>query len=77
MGVREGGYVTFLSFIGIGREEALAFGVLWTALLFAAGLFGGLVLLVSPEARFSFQRAETMANRSSIAIPGLRKTTDG
>jgi len=78
LGVREGGYVAFLALVGVGKEEALAFGLLWTALLFAAGLFGGLVLLVSPEARFSFHRAETIANRSSaVPIGELRKTMDG
>jgi uncharacterized membrane protein YbhN (UPF0104 family) len=78
LGVREGGYVAFLALVGIGKEEALAFSLLWTALLFAAGLFGGLVLLVSSEARFSFQRAGTMANQSSaVPIGELRKTMDG
>jgi len=78
LGVREGGYVAFLALVGVGKEEALAFGLLWTALLFAAGLFGGLVLLLSPEARFSFHRAEIMANRSSaVPIGELRKTMDG
>ena len=54
-GVREGGYVVFLAFIGIGRNEAVAFGLLWTALVFGAGLVGGLILLVSPAIRLSLQ----------------------
>jgi uncharacterized membrane protein YbhN (UPF0104 family) len=54
-GVREGGYVVFLALIGIGKNEAVAFGLLWTALVFGAGLVGGLVLLVSPATRLSLQ----------------------
>jgi hypothetical protein len=54
-GVREGGYVVFLAFIGTGRNEAVAFGLLWTALVFGAGLVGGLILLVSPAIRLSLQ----------------------
>ena len=30
LGVREGGFVFFLSFIGIAQDEALAFSLLWT-----------------------------------------------
>lgn len=55
VGVREGGYVVFLALIGIGKNEAVAFGLLWTALVFGAGLVGGLVLLVSPATRLSLQ----------------------
>ncbi|HKA56642.1 MAG TPA: lysylphosphatidylglycerol synthase transmembrane domain-containing protein [Candidatus Binatia bacterium] len=55
VGVREGGYVVFLAFIGIDRNEAVAFGLLWTALVFGSGLVGGLVLLVSPATRLSLQ----------------------
>lgn len=54
-GVREGGYVVFLAFIGIDQNEAVAFGLLWTALVFGAGLVGGLLLLVSPAIRLSLQ----------------------
>lgn len=56
LGVREGGFVFFLSFIGIARDEALAFSLLWTGLLFSAGLVGGLVLFLSPETRGTFQQ---------------------
>ena len=55
VGVREGAYVVFLALIGIGKNEAVAFGLLWTALVFGAGLVGGLVLLVSPAVRLSLQ----------------------
>ena len=63
VGVREGGYVVFLALIGIGRDEALAFGLLWSALVLGSGLVGGLVLLLLPEARFS--------------LASVRKTRDG
>jgi uncharacterized membrane protein YbhN (UPF0104 family) len=63
LGVREGGYVVFLALIGISKDDALAFGLLWSALVFGAGLVGGVVLLLSPAARLS--------------LTGARKTTDG
>lgn len=56
LGVREGSYVFFLSLIGIGQNEALAFSLLWTTLIFGAGLVGGLVLYLSPDTRSTFQR---------------------
>lgn len=79
IGVREGGYVAFLTLIGVSTAEALAFGVLWTTLTFAAGLFGGLVFLLSPEARFSFRRAEAMTREPSreVTVGALRKTSGG
>jgi glycosyltransferase 2 family protein len=51
LGVRESGYVTFLALIGVGQDQALAFGLLWSALVLGSGLVGGLMLLFSPEAR--------------------------
>ena len=33
LGVREGGYVAFLALIGVGKDQALAFGLLWSALV--------------------------------------------
>jgi uncharacterized membrane protein YbhN (UPF0104 family) len=53
VGVREGGYVTFLALIGVGKDQALAFGLLWSAIVLGSGLVGGLVLLFSSEARVS------------------------
>jgi glycosyltransferase 2 family protein len=77
-GVREGGYVFFLSLVGIAKEEALAFGLLWTAMLFATGLCGGVVLLLSSEARFSLRRTEAMADGSPMARgEELKRTMDG
>ena len=55
LGVREGGFVFFLSFIGIPHDKALAFSLLWTALIFGAGLLGGLVLFFSSDVRLTFQ----------------------
>jgi uncharacterized membrane protein YbhN (UPF0104 family) len=62
IGIREGGYVFFLALIGIGKDAAIAFGLLWTALVFGSGLVGGLILLVSPSTRLS--------------LASVRKTTD-
>ena len=56
LGVREGSYVFFLSFVGISQHEALAFSLLWTTLIFGAGLVGGLVLFLSPDTRAMFQQ---------------------
>jgi uncharacterized membrane protein YbhN (UPF0104 family) len=56
LGVREGGFVFFLSFIGIARDEALAFSLLWTGLVFGAGIVGGLVLFLSSGTRETFQK---------------------
>jgi uncharacterized membrane protein YbhN (UPF0104 family) len=53
LGVRESGYVTFLALIGVGKDQALAFGLLWSGLVLGSGLVGGLVLLFSAEARVS------------------------
>ncbi len=53
VGIREGGYVLFLALIGIGKDAAIAFGLLWTALVFGSGLVGGLILLASPATRLS------------------------
>jgi uncharacterized membrane protein YbhN (UPF0104 family) len=57
IGVREGGYVVFLALVGIDRDQALAFGLLWSAIVFGAGVLGGLVLLFSPEVRLSLRRS--------------------
>jgi glycosyltransferase 2 family protein len=57
VGVRESGYVMFLALIGVGKDEALAFGALWSALVLGTNLVGGIALLLSPAARFSLQRA--------------------
>ncbi len=56
LGVREGGFVFFLSFIGIAQDEALAFSLLWTGLLFGAGILGGLVFFLSSDTRVTFQK---------------------
>lgn len=60
IGVRESGYVVCLALIGIGRDEALALGLLWSALVLGAGVVGGVVLLLSPEARLSFAHIKKM-----------------
>lgn len=51
LGVREGGYVMFLSLVGISSERALAFGLLWSAIVLAANAAGGLALVFSPTTR--------------------------
>ena len=63
IGVRESSYVVFLALIGIGQHEALAFGVLWSALVLGAGIVGGVVLALSPEVQRALAR--------------IRKTSDG
>lgn len=51
VGVREGGYVMFLTPLGVEREQALAFGLLWSAVVLVANAAGGLVLLFAPTAK--------------------------
>ncbi len=51
LGIREGGYVFFLALVGISQEQALAMGLLWTAVVIGSSLVGGLVFLFSPEER--------------------------
>jgi uncharacterized membrane protein YbhN (UPF0104 family) len=53
LGVREGSYVAFLALVGVGKDQALAFGLLWSALVLGSGLVGGLVLLFSSEVRLA------------------------
>lgn len=45
LGVREGGYVFFLSHIGVPSESAVAFALAWFAIVLLSGLFGGVVYL--------------------------------
>jgi len=61
VGVRESGYVVFLAQIGISRDAALAFGLSWSAVGIASSLVGGLVLLLSPEARLSMKNVQPSA----------------
>ena len=41
LGVREAGYVVGLSLWGIGRDEAFAYGLVWSGLVIGANLLGG------------------------------------
>ncbi len=56
LGIREGSYVLFLSLVGVSQNEALAISLVWTALVFGAGLVGGLVLFMSPDTRTRFRQ---------------------
>jgi len=47
LGVREGGYLYFLTRIGIAESVAIGVGLLWLAVSVLAGLGGGAVLLAS------------------------------
>jgi len=46
IGFREGGLVYFLSKLGVAPEKAVANGVLWLAIVVAAGLAGGLAFVL-------------------------------
>jgi glycosyltransferase 2 family protein len=46
LGVREGGYVYFLSHVGVPRASAVAFALSWFAVVMLAGAVGGTVYLV-------------------------------
>ncbi len=54
IGVRESGYVLFLARVGVGQEQALALGLVWSAIVLAANASGGVALLLSPTARRPF-----------------------
>lgn len=45
LGIREAGYVWFLQRQGVGGDTAVAFGILWFAVLLASSLVGGVVYL--------------------------------
>lgn len=49
LGVRENGYLLFLSPLFISREHALAFGVLWLSAVALSSIVGGLVLVFSKD----------------------------
>ena len=57
LGVREGGYVFFLSHIGIARNSAVAFALVWFAIVMLAGVAGGLVYLAYGPAPARSRRA--------------------
>jgi uncharacterized protein (TIRG00374 family) len=63
LGVREGGYVMFLGLAGIDGEQALAFGLLWSAIVLSANVTGGLALVLSPATR--------------TPLSGVKRTSDG
>ncbi len=56
LGIREMGYVWFLERHAVGHDAALAFGLLWFAVLLGASLSGGLVYLASGTALPSLRR---------------------
>ena len=41
LGVREAAYVVGLSLLGLGRDEAFAYGLVWSGLVIGANLLGG------------------------------------
>lgn len=56
LGVREGGYIFFLSHIGIARESAIAFALTWFAVVLASGLAGAAVYLGHGPRRGDFAK---------------------
>lgn len=65
LGVREGGYVFFLSHVGVTRESAVAFGLLWFSTVLVGGLAGGVVYLRHRSAR-------VLAEESKDGRSGMR-----
>lgn len=51
LGLREGGYVFLLAVIGIGTEQAIAFGILLFLIVALDSLLGGLLFLFQRKAR--------------------------
>lgn len=78
VGIREGGYVLFLARLGIGKEDALAFSLLWTGIIFAAGIVGGILLLLSPPTRASLHHMGKHIVRQAKSKPrGHPSTSSG
>jgi uncharacterized membrane protein YbhN (UPF0104 family) len=50
LGVREGGYVYFLAHVGVPRDSAVAFALVWFGVVMLAGAVGGLVYLFDRQA---------------------------
>ena len=51
LGLREGGYIFLLAVIGIGTEQAIAFGILLFLIVALDSLIGGLLFLFQRKAR--------------------------
>jgi len=45
IGLREGGYLFLLRQIGVSPEKAIAFGILWFAIIVLDSLVGGVVFI--------------------------------
>lgn len=59
IGLREGGYVYFLTKFGVDESSALAYGVLWLLVIIINSLLGGLVFLASGARLPAFRDAST------------------
>jgi uncharacterized protein (TIRG00374 family) len=46
LGLREGGYVFMLTSIGVSKEQAIAFGLLWFIIVALDSLIGGLIFVM-------------------------------
>jgi glycosyltransferase 2 family protein len=66
LGVRESAFVFFLGHIGIGRAQAIAFALLWFAIVLLAGLVGGVVYLRSRDDRVSGRHAARSMSRDAV-----------
>jgi len=64
VGVREGGYIMFLTPLGVEREQALAFGLLWSAVVLVANATGGLALLLAPKTHHLLIRKQVSSTKS-------------
>ncbi|MGH7803097.1 MAG: lysylphosphatidylglycerol synthase transmembrane domain-containing protein [Candidatus Binatia bacterium] len=53
LGIREGGYVFFLTHVGVARESAIAFALLYFGIVLASGLIGGVIILFRGRVRAS------------------------
>jgi glycosyltransferase 2 family protein len=58
LGVREGGFVFFLSQIGLSQDSAIAFALAWFAVVVVCGLLGGLVYVAERQSRPTDQQEQ-------------------
>ena len=59
IGLREGGYLYFLTKFGVDQPSAVAYGVLWLLVIIINSLLGGLVFLASGARLPAFRDAST------------------
>ncbi len=69
-GVREAGYVIFFGWFGVGREAAMAFGILQLLFFWVFSLVGAILFVISKSTGESEQRADSVIQETYPDTPG-------